>query len=239
MSELESHNDVINNLFTHDSSTENIILFMKNVFEIEKKYNIDLVNFIKAFSGKITGTNLKLDVVDCLDIVKSFNKNHLVLGSFLKENKKYFDKYNIDYKFFENYDLENISVESFMKLTSVYGKKRNYDMISEKDFQSIIPVIPTKLINPNIIAMSELMSEVASFYITKPSLSEITIHINDEDDVSVNIDVSMLLHNIRKSLKSNPEKLRLLKDKNFSIEISNKISKGIMQHISNIECKQP
>lgn len=233
MSETVTDIEWFKNVFTADSSTKDIIEFIKKIFELEKMLKIDVVktleNSIDVNHYNFTRIDVKdgIKLIEC--IVTKISNNEHGIETFLAENQAFFQKYNINSNFLNNKLFENFSFSRVMHIITIIGKKKNRQMIEEGDLCDIINVVPD-IVSSSSVALADLVNELASLCITSPTKSEIKIQINSPTDIRVSVDTASLINNIRESLKSNVDNLSSVYGKMFNIEISNKLTKGIMNH---------
>lgn len=231
------HVEWFRNLFTEDSNTDDIILFIKNVFELEKRLKIDIINFLENSHLNLKKLPLKIDVKDGLYVVDfistrldSDSNGAEVIAHFVRENKHLMEKYNLDCGHLEalvKRHLSDLSFSQVMNVVSVFEQKRNRQMIHENDLRNVIKCAP-KLIRSETVAAADLLNELASLCITTSSKSEIKVVINDIDDVRISIDAASMINNIRNAIMNHyADELSNLKGKSFNVEISNKLVKSI------------
>lgn len=233
MGEIVTDIEWFKNVFTFESSTTDIIEFIKKIFELEKTLKIDV---IKTLENSIDVNNYNFTRIDVKDgirmvecILSKIRSNEYGIETFLSENKLFFQKYNINPDILNNKMFENFSFSNVMHVISIIGQKKNRQMIQEGDLCDIIKVAPD-IISSNSVALADLVNELASLCITTPSKAEIKIQINSPTDIRISIDTASLINNIREALKSNAEKLSSVYGKMFNIEISNKLTNGILNH---------
>lgn len=235
MSEIATDIEWFKNVFTFESSTKDIIEFIKKIFELEKTLKIDVIKTLKNtidvnnynYNFMRIDVNDGIQIIDC--ILEKIQNNEYGIENFLAENKHFFLKYNIspsilDHKMFQNFSFSNV-----VHILSIIGQKKNRQMIEEDDLCGIIKAAPD-IISSNSVALADLVNELASLCITSPSKSEIKIQINSPTDIRISIDTASLINNIRESLKANADKLNNVYGKMFNIEISNKLTLGIVNH---------
>lgn len=233
MSDTVTDIEWFKHVFTSDSSTQDIIEFIKKIFELEKMLKIDVVktleNSIDVHNYNFTRIDVKdgIKLIECI-LLKIGNNEHGI-EKFLVDNTHFFQKYNINSSFINNKLFENFSFSGVMHIVSIIGQKKNRQMIQEGDLCDIIKVAPD-IVTSSSVALADLVNELASLCITSPSKSEIKIQINSPTDIRVSIDTASLINNIRESLKSNADGLQSVYGKMFNIEISNKLTKGILNH---------
>jgi len=233
MSETVTDIEWFKNVFTTDSSTKDIIEFIKKIFELEKMLKIDVIKTLENSIDVNHYNFTRIDVTDGINLIeciltKIVNNEHGI-EKFLAENQHFFLKYNINSNLINNKMFENFSFSGVMHVISIIGKKKNRQMIQEGDLCDIINIAPD-IVTSSSVALADLVNELASLCITSPSKSEIKIQINSPSDIRVSIDTASLINNIRESLKLNVDNLSSVYGKMFNIEISDKLTKGIMNH---------
>jgi hypothetical protein len=232
MSEENANIAWFKNLFTKESSTENIILFIKNIFKLEQIIKIDIIKTLENTIDVNSFNFTRIDVLDGLNIleciIKNIETNEKNIEVFLNDNQSFLKKYNINTNIFNNVLFQNMSFSSILHILSIIGQKKNNQLIQEKDLCSIVKTVPDIVCN-NTVVLADLINEVASLCITTSTRSEIKIHVNDLNDIRISIDTASLINNIRELLKSN-DNLSDIVGKSYNIEISSKLTQGIMNH---------
>lgn len=234
--EQNRHIEWFKNLFTEDSSTEDIVTFIKKVFELEKKLKIDVVSFLENSNLNLP---VKIDVNDGLYVIdfvstqfESDCNGAMVVETFVRENKGLLQKYNLDASRIEGLvksHLSDLSFSEVMNVLSVFEQKRTRQMVHENDLRDVIKSMP-KLIRSETVAAADLLNELASLCIATSSKSEIKVVINNVDDVRISVDTASMINNIRNAIRDYPsDELAKLKGKSFNIEISTKLVKSIFK----------
>lgn len=219
-------------IFTDDSSVEDIIDFIKNVFELEKHLKFDIVKTLESIFDTSDYNFVRIDVKDAKSVIsyilKHIKDENSCFESFLNDNNILFKKYNINIDFLKQDILKKLSLVNAMQIITIIGQKRNYQMLREKDLYNVVKIIPS-VINKEAIVYAELINELSALCVTKPSKSEINIQINSIDDVCVSIDTVSMINNLRENLKRNPALLNKLVGKTYNIEITSKLANKILE----------
>lgn len=231
-------------LFTEDSSTEDVVVFLSKVFELEKAMGIDVVKSLeKSFSGGVD-IPFHIDVKDGLFMVdyilrnlEDGNKNGMqVVESFVCEHGHLLRKYDIQVDALlrmAKSQMSNLKFQEIMHIFTVFEQKRNNQMLKTTDLCTVVTSVP-HIIRSETLVAANLLNDLASLCITNPSKSEIKIQINGPTDVRVSIDTASMLHNIREGiLRQPPDILQSLAGKTYNIEISNKLVRNVCSQENN------
>jgi len=234
--QYQAHLEWFRTAFTDDSSAEDIIVFIKKVFELEKALHLDV---IKSLEGSIKASDIapcKIDVKDALFVVDYVKDNMQkgdngaqVIDQFIVDYPNLLQKYSIDPSFVQRIaraHLSGLSFSQIMQVLAVYEQKRNRQLVREADLRNAVRLVPNVVRNETVAA-ADMLNEMASLCVTAPSKSEIKIQVFGPNDIRVSIDTASMLHNIREALRANASALGGIDGKVFNIEISNKLVKTL------------
>lgn len=230
--QYQAHLDWFKTAFTDDSSAEDIIEFIKRVFDLEKALHLDVVRSLETSIQASDIAPCKIDIKDAL-FLTSYIKDNLdkgdngaqVIDRFVKDYPDLLKKYAIDASLVQRLTRTHLSKLSFpqiMQVLSVYEQKRNRQLVREADLRNMVKLVPS-VVRGETVAAADMLNEMASLCATAPSKSEIKIQVFGPNDIRVCVDTASLLHNIREALRDNAESLGRMEGKVFNIEISNKL----------------
>ena len=234
--QYQAHLEWFRTAFTDDSPTEDIIEFIKTVFDLEKALHVNIIRYVEETVKASDLAPIKFDIKDALFVV-NYIKDNLekndngaqVIDRFVLDYPHMLKKYNIDVAFFQRITrshLDKLSFPQIMQVLSVYEQKRNRQMIREADLCNAVKLMPS-VVRRETVAAAEMLNEMASLCVTAPSKSEIKIQVLGPNDIRVSIDTASLLYNIREAIRSHTGSLNNIQSKIFNIEISNKLVKTI------------